>query len=214
MMFTGKRNKGFTLVEAAITAALLGLLGSLIAVFYLQIYRSYSKTDAKVKVTQMAIASIGSVQKQVREISQAPTCVPDVTLHPTTVSVISFKIPSLTDPTNRSADDQIDYYLGTYNGKPNVFVQRLVRGGVYYAHLPVVLDFDLFRKTPGTIPMGGGIASFLSDPTLQYDDVAFYYDDTYYMVCLGITVSVADRGRSGLREKITLSSAISIRNTF
>jgi len=212
-MFLRKRKKGYTLVEMIITVALVGLLGSLVSVFFMQVYRSYSKTDAKAKVTQITIASLGSVRKQLREISQAPACTPDTTLHPTAASPISFYVPSLTDPTNRSSDDRLDYYLGSYNGK-NIMLQRLVRGATTYTAIPVIFDFDNYRKTPATIPQSGGIAAFLSDPTLRYDDVAFYYDDTYFMICIGITVSVADRGRSGLREKLTLTSAIAIRNTF
>jgi len=208
-----RRKKGFTLVEAVITASLVGLLGSLTAVFFLQIYRLHSKTDAEIKVTQVAIISLGSVQKEIREISQAPTCTPDTTLHPTSGSPISFYIPSLTDPTTRASDDRIDYYLGTYNGK-NVMLQRLTRGVTTYTAIPVIFDFDNFRKTPTTVPLGGGITAFLNDATLRYDDVAFYYDDTYYMICVGVTVSVADRGKSGVREKLSLTSAISIRNTF
>jgi len=208
-----KKNRGVTLVEMSITLAIVGMLGSLISVFFLQVYRSYSKTDANAKVTQVTIASLGSVQKQIREITVAPTCVTNTTLHPTAGSPISFYIPSLTDPTNRSSDDRIDYYLGTYNGK-NVFLQRLVRGVTTYTAIPVIFDFDSYRVNPTTIPSGGGIASFLSDPTLWYNDVAFYYDTDYEMVCIGVTVSVADRGRKGLRETLTLTSAISIRNTF
>ncbi|GEM_PF-2478072 len=208
-----RRKNGFTLVEAAITVALVGLLGSMVSMFFLQIYRSYTKMDAKIKVTQVAIASLGSVQKQIREISQAPTCTPDTTLHPTSGSPISFYIPSLTNPTNRASDDRIDYYLGTYNGK-NIMLQRLTRGTTTYTAIPVIFDFDNFRKTPTVISLGGGISAFLADSTFRFDDVAFYYDDTYYMICVGVTVSVADRGKSGRRETLSLTSAISIRNTF
>lgn len=212
-MSNTRKKKGFTLVEVMITVALVGLLGSLVSVFFLQIYRSYSKTDAKLKVTQVAIGSLGSVQKQIREITQTPACTPNTTLHPTTGSPITFYIPSLTDPTNRASDDRIDYYLGTYNGK-NVMLQRLTRGVTTYTAIPVIFDFDNFRKTPGTVPQGGGITAFLADTTLVYDDVAFFYDSTYYMVCVGVTVSIADRGKAGVREKLSLTSAISIRNTF
>lgn len=213
MLIIRRKRKGFTLVEAAITAALVGLLGSLVSVFFLQIYRSYSKTDAKLKVTQVAIGSLGSIQKQIREITQAPSCAPNTTLHPTSTTPITLFIPSLTDPTNRASDDRIDYYLGTYNGK-DVMLQRLTRAGVTYTAIPVIFDFDVFRQAPGSVPQGGGVAAFLADPTLKFDDVAFFYDNTYYMVCVGITVSVADRGRGGFREKLSLTSAISIRNTF
>lgn len=209
-----KKEKGYTLVEMAITIALLAIVGSIVSVFYLQIYKSYSKTDAKTKVTQIAIASLSSIQKQLREISQEPAFTPNTTIHPTSASMLSFYIPSLTDPTNRASDDRIDYYLGTYNGK-NVFLQRLVRGTDIYNPFPTIFDFDVFRSNPtSSVPVGGGVAAFLSDPTLRFDDVAFFYDSTYYMVCVGVTISVDDRGKKGTREKLTLTSAIAIRNTF
>lgn len=208
-----KKEKGYTLTEMAIVIALLAIIGSIVAVFYMQIYKSYSKTDAKTKVTQIAIASLGSLQKQLREISQLPSFTPNTTLHPSAGSEVSFYIPSLTDPTNRTADDRIDYFLGQYNGK-TVLLQRLVQGADVYDPFPVVFDFDNFRSNTAVIPQGGGVAAFFNDPSLRFDDAAFYYDDTYNMVCIGVTVSVEDRGRKGSREKLTLSSAISIRNTF
>ncbi|MFH1825647.1 MAG: type II secretion system protein [Candidatus Firestonebacteria bacterium] len=206
-------NKGYTLVEMMVSIAVLGMMGTIVSVFYLQIYKSYSKTDAKTKVTQIAIASLSSVQKQLREIAQQPTFTPNTTLHPTAVVPVSFYIPSLTDPTTRSSDDKIDYYLGTYSGK-NVFLQKLTRGAVQYTAFPVTFDFDSFRAHPDTVPRSGGISAFLNDPTLKFDDVSFYYDNTYNMICVGIIVSIADKGKSGTRESLTLTSAIAIRNTF
>ena len=208
-----KKTRGFTLVEIMLSVAVLGILGSLLSTFYLQIYKSYTKTDAKTRVTQVAIGSLGSLQKQLREVSQAPTCVTNTTLHPTSASPISFYIPSLTDPTNRTSDDRIDYYIGAYDGK-NVLLQRLVRGATTYTAIPVIFDFDIYRKNPANVPRGGGVAAFISDPTFLFDDAAFFFDSEFNMICVGITVSVADKGKAGKREILTLSSAISIRNTF
>jgi len=155
-------------------------------------------------------------------------------MHPTSATPLTFYIPSLTDPTNRAADDIVIYYLGAYNGR-NVMLQRLLRAGTLYNPIPVIFDFDNYRKTPGTYPAGGGVAAFLADPTLRFDDVAFFFDIAYTdaartqivwytdstyneivytMICIGVTVSVADRGRSGLREKLSLTSVVSVRNTF
>jgi len=212
-MRTKAKNRGVTLVEMMIVVGLIGILGSIVATFYRLSYRQYQKVDAKTKVTQVAVTSLGCIQKQLREITQQPACTANTTLHPTLASPVSFKIPSLTDPTNRSADDQVDYYLGSYNGK-NVFMHRLVRGATTYGAIPVIFDFDKYRTTPTVIPQGGGVAKFLDDTTLLFDDVAFYYDDTFDMVNVGITVSVADRGKSGVRERITLTTAVAIRNTF
>jgi prepilin-type N-terminal cleavage/methylation domain-containing protein len=208
-----KKTKGFTLIEIMLSVAVLGILGSLLSTFYLQIYKSYTKTDAKTRVTQVAIGTLGSLQKQLREVSQAPTCVTNTTLHPTSASPISFYIPSLTDPTTRASDDRIEYYIGTYDGK-NTLLQRLVRSGTTYTAIPVMFDFDIYRNNPANIPRGGGVAAFISDPTFLFDDAAFFYDSEYNMICVGLTVSVADRGKSGKRETLTLSSAIAFRNTF
>ena len=208
-----KKTRGFTLVEIMLSVAVLGILGSLLSTFYLQIYKSYTKTDAKTRVTQVATNTLGSLQKQLREVSQAPTCVTNTTLHPTSASPVSFYIPNLTDPTNRAVDDRIDYYIGTFDGK-NVLLQRLVRGGTTYTAIPVMFDFDVYRNNPAVIPRGGGVAAFISDPTFLFDDAAFFYDSEYSMICVGITVSVADKGKAGKRETLTLSSAISFRNTF
>jgi prepilin-type N-terminal cleavage/methylation domain-containing protein len=213
MIHFRKKIKGFTLIEIMLTVAVMALVGSMISGFFLQIYRSYSKTDAKAKVTQVTIATLGSLQKQIREVSQAPTCITNATLHPTSTSILSLYVPSLTDPTTRASDDIIQYYLGTYNNT-NVLLQRLVRGGQTYPAIPALFDFDAYRTSPNTQPVGGGVAASLADPTLIYEDAAFYYDSQFQMICVGITVSVADRGRSGVREKLTLTSAISIRNTF
>jgi prepilin-type N-terminal cleavage/methylation domain-containing protein len=208
-----RSDKGYTLAEMIISVAIIGIIGATVSISYLQIYKSYSKTDAKTRVTQIAITSLSVVQKQLREISQQPAFTPNTTLHPVVASPVSFYIPSLTDPTNRSSDDKIDYYLGTYNGK-NVFLQRLTRGGTTYTAFPTTFDFDSFRSNPNTIPSGGGVSAFLNDTTLRFDDVSFYYDSTYNMVCVGITVSVEDKGKKGTRESLTLTSAIVIRNTF
>jgi len=208
-----KKTKGFTLVEIMIAVAVLGILGSLLSQFYLQIYKSYTKTDAKSRVTQIATGTLSSLQKQLREISQAPTCLTNTSLHPTAGSPLSFYIPSLTDPTNRTSDDRIDYYIGSYNGR-NTLLQRLVRGSTTYTAIPAIFDFDSYRITPTNIPKGGGVAAFLSDPTFLFDDAAFFYDSEYDMICVGITVSIADKGKSGKREILTLSSAIAFRNTF
>lgn len=211
--YTMKNIKGYTLTEMMIAVAIIGIIGSIVAVLYRELYKSYSKVEAKTKVTQITISSLSNVQKQLREISQKPAMTPNTTIHPTSVSVVSFYVPSLTDPTNRASDDIIEYYLGTYNGK-NVFLQRLTRGTTTYTAIPATFDFDSFRAAPSVIPQGGGISAFLNDTTLRFDDVAFYYDDTYNMVCVGITVSVEDKGKKGNRESLTLSSSIAIRNTF
>jgi len=207
-----RREKGYTLVELMMVIAILGILGSLMATFYMQVFKSYQKVEAKSKVTQVAITAIGMIQKQLREITQKPTCAANTTLHPTSGTPVSFFIPSLTDPTTRSSDDQIDYYLGTYNGK-NIFLQRLVRGVNTYT-LPVLFDFDSFRNNPVVIPQGGGVARFMDDSSFRFDDVAFMYDDTYNMINVGITVSVEDKGKKGRRETLTLTTALAIRNTF
>lgn len=208
-----RSDKGYTLTEIMMSVAVLGILGTIVSISYIQIYKSYSKTDAKTRVTQIAITSLSMAQKQLREISQQPTFTPNTTLHPTVAAPVSFYIPSLTDPTTRSSDDKIDYYLGTYNGK-NVFLQKLTRGAIQYTAFPVTFDFDSFRSNPNIVPKGGGVSSFLNDSTLRFDDVSFYYDDTYNMVCVGVTISVEDKGKKGKRESLTLTSAIAIRNTF
>jgi len=206
-----KKNRGYTLTELMVTVGVIGVIGSITAVFYMQLYRSYCLTDAKTRVTQIAINSLGSVQKQLREVTQKPTCTPNTTIHPTQTAPIGFYIPSLTDPTTRSSDDYVEYYNGTVS---KMFCARLTRAGTTYPAISVIFDFDKFRVNPTSHPQGGGVIDFLRDPTLQYDDVAFYYDDTYNMINVGVTVSVEDKGKKGRRQSLTLTTALAIRNTF
>jgi prepilin-type N-terminal cleavage/methylation domain-containing protein len=208
-----KQQKGYTLIELMMVVAIIGIVGSMIVTFFLQVYKSYTLVESKAKVVQIAMSSLGSIQKQLREVSQVPTITANATLHPTAGAPVSFYIPSLTDPTNRSADDIVEYYLNPYNGK-NIMVQRLRRGLNAYTPISTIYDFDNYRANPGVVPKGGGLVNFLDDKTLWFDDVAFYYDDIYNMINVGITVSVKNKGTTNTRESITITTAIAIRNTF
>jgi prepilin-type N-terminal cleavage/methylation domain-containing protein len=209
-----RTERGFTLTEVMITVAIIGIIGSLTATLYMQLYKSYAQVEVKTKVTQVATATIGSLQKQLREITQRPAMTQATTLHPTSTTPITFYIPSLTNPADRASDDRVVYYNGTYNGK-NVLLQKLIRGATTYTAIPVLFDFDNYRTNPALVPQAGGIVAFLSnDTTMKYDDAAFYFDDTYNMICVGITVSAENKGRKGQRCTLTLSCSIAIRNTY
>ena len=209
-----KDKTGFTFVEMVIASAIIGIIGAMAATFYFAVYKSYAKLDAQAKVTAVIIQSLNLMQKELRQVTQRPTMTSMTTVHPTSASVVSFYIPSLTDPTTRSSDDRIDYYIGTYNGKTGRLLARLTRGATTYNVIPVVIDFDVYRNNPTSYPTGGGVMATINDSDFRFDDFAIYYDNTYEVLKIGITASIADKSKTGTRKTLTLTTAVTIRNTY
>lgn len=211
---TFNNNKGFTFVEMVIASAIIGIIGVMASTFYLVVYKSYAKIDAQAKLSSVVIQSLNLMQKELRQITQRPTMTSMTNLHPTSASVVSFYIPSLTDPTNRSSDDRIDYYIGTYNGKTGRLLARLTRGVTTYNAIPVIIDFDVYRNNPTSYPTGGGVMATFDNSDFRFDDFAIYYDNVYEVLKVGITASIADKSKSGTRKTLTLTTAVTIRNTY
>ncbi|MEK6647306.1 MAG: prepilin-type N-terminal cleavage/methylation domain-containing protein [Candidatus Firestonebacteria bacterium] len=209
-----KNNKGFTFVEMMIASAIIGIMGAMTSTFYMLVYKSYAKIDAQAKNSAIVIHTLNSMQKELRQIAQAPTMTAMTNVHPTTASPVAFYIPSLTDPFTRSSDDKIEYYIGTYNGKTGRLLQRLTRGATVYSAVPVIMDFDVYRNTPTTYPQSGGLMPNFNNSDFRYDDFNIFYDNTYNVIKVGITASTADKSKSGTRKTLTLTTSVTIRNTF
>jgi prepilin-type N-terminal cleavage/methylation domain-containing protein len=206
--------KGFTFIEMIIATAIIGIIGALASTFYFVVYKTYSKIDAQAKLSSVAIMSLNQMQKELRQVSQRPTMTTMTNFHPTTATPVTFYIPSLTDPTTRSSDDRIDYYIGTYDGKSNRLLQQLTRGVTTYNAIPVIIDFDAYRNNPTSYPSSGGIMSTFKNSDFRFDDFAIYYDNTFELLKIGITVSIADKATTTSRKTLTLTTAVAIRNTY
>lgn len=208
--------RGHTLIELMMAVAIVGFMTAGGATLYMFLYQSYTSTKAQADITQVMTHTLNAIQKELRQIAQQPTMTADTTLHPTSGSPVSFKIPLSTDPTNRSADDTMQYYIGSWQGNTNVLLQRLIRGGTTYNPVPALLDFERYRENPSTFntTAAGGMGMVIKDPTFRYDDFALYYDSTYNLVTVGVTASIADRSRAGRRVTKTLTTSVAIRNTY
>jgi hypothetical protein len=105
---------------------------------------------------------------------------------------------------------------GRGKGNPTCSSNASPEAGTPYGPVPILIDFDRFRENPATFNTQavGGIGAVLTDGTFRYDDFAIYYDSAYNLLTIGLTVSIADRGKANTRRTTTMTTSVAIRNTF